>query len=342
MKILLILLWNGIVPLLIGYLITYFFKKEDRDNLALNYVLGLVTVFGIFEPITLVAIYLKLSLTLLTNTMLFIWIALCVVSVIVNMKRFSKMIFKIPLVFKGFNFMMAVAMLLIVLQAYVYIEYEHIDDDDAFFVATATTAVENDNLYVRSPYSGLEYEKLPTRYILSPFSIYYAAISKLTGIHATIVAHLYLPIFLLLFVYLIYYLWGKTLFNNPKSTGVFLFFICILNLFGNYSEFTTQSFLLLRLWQGKAVLAAGIIPFIIYLCYRLTKEENQNMLWFGLLMATSAASFVSSMGIFLAPVAVGGWALVDLIWTRKIKKTMLYLGCCVPCMICGIIFIIIS
>lgn len=340
-KILWIILLNGIVPLLIGYLMTYFLKKEDRDNLALNYVLGLVIVFGIFEPITLIAIYLKLSLTLLTNTMSFIWIILCVLSILLNFKRFVNMSLKLPEIFKGFNLIMVVVVLLILLQAYVYVEYEHFDDDDSFFVATATTAVENNNLYVQSAYTGEVYGKLPTRYILSPFCIYFAVMTKLTGIHATIYAHLYLPVILLVFVYLIYYLWGKEFFNNSKSVGVFLFFICLMDIFGNYSEFTTQSFLLLRLWQGKAVLAAGIIPFIIYICYRMTKEENQNIFLIGLLMTCSTACLVSSMGIFLAPVAIGGWALVDLIRTKRIKKTILYLGCCLPCVICGMIYIII-
>jgi hypothetical protein len=341
-NILFVILWNLIIPTLIGYLLTFFLKKDDRDNIALNFILGLVAVFGIFEPITLVAFYLKVSLTLLTNFMAIIWIALSILSIIINLKRFIRVIKKTREVFKAFNLFMLGAMLLILLQAYVYVGYEHIDDDDAFFVATATTAVVNDNLYVRSPYSGVVYGKLPTRYILSPFSIYYAVMSKLTNIHATIYAHLYLPIILLFFVYMVYYIWGKVLFNNSRSIGMFLLLICILNIFGNYSEFTTQSFLLLRLWQGKAVLAAGIIPLVIYICYRVTKEDRQWTLWGALFLTTSAASLVSSMGIFLTPVSIGCWALVDLFRTRKLKRTLTYMLCCLPCVICGIIYIIIS
>jgi hypothetical protein len=342
MNILLIILWNVMIPSLIGYLVTHFMKKEDRDNIALNYVIGLIAVFGIFEPITLVAIYLKFSLTLLTNIMMFIWIVLSLVSIIINYKRFLGIVKRAPQVFGSFNIFMAGALLLILIQGYVYMEYEHIDDDDAFFVATATTAVEKNNLYVNSAYSGGVYGGLPTRYILSPFSIYYAVMNKLTGIHATIYAHLYLPIIILVFVYMIYYIWGRALFHNSRSIGMFLFLIGILNIFGNYSEFTTQSFLLLRLWQGKAVLAAGIIPFLLYVCYKLLKEEKQGAMWVVLFLTSSAASLVSSMGIFLAPLAIGCWGLVNLIQTRKIKKTFFYMVCCLPCIICGIIYIIIS
>ncbi len=342
MNILLIIFWNLIIPIFIGYFITYFLKNDVRDNIALNFVVGLITIFGIFEPITLVAIYLKISLTLLTSIMEIIWISLSIVSMILNFKRFINIRKKTSQVFKACNIFIAGTILLILLQGYVYVVYEHIDDDDAFFVATATTAVENDNLYVNSAYTGGVYGKLPTRYILSPFSIYYAVMAKLTGTHATIYAHLYLPIVILIFVYLIYYIWGKALFNNSRSIGIFLFFICLLNIFGNYTEFTTQSFLLLRLWQGKAVLAAGIIPFLLYVCYNLTKEEKQGALWIVLLLTTSAACLVSSMGIFLAPFSIGCWALVNLIQTRKLIKTFQYISCCLPCIVCGIIYIIIS
>ncbi|MFA9376826.1 MAG: DUF6077 domain-containing protein [Lachnotalea sp.] len=340
-KILVVILWNLIIPTLIGYLLTYFLKKEDRDNIALNFVIGLATVLGVFEPITLVAIYFKLSLTLLTHVFGVIWVLLSIASFLLNFKRFYAMIKKTPSILKSLNFFLAGAMLLIMFQAYVYVEYQHIDDDDAFFVATATTSIQSDSLYVQNPYTGYEYNSLPTRYIMSPFSIYYAVMSKITNIQATIYAHTYLPIILLLFVYLVYYIWGSVLFDNSRSIGMFLFFICILNIFGNYSEFTTQSFLLLRLWQGKAILAAGIIPLLIYLCYRIASDEKQSILWSVLFMTTSAASLVTSMGIFFAPISIGCWALVDLIRTKKVKRALMYLFCCLPCALYGIIYIMI-
>jgi hypothetical protein len=335
-------LWNGLVPLLIGYFSTYFMKSEDRDNIALNYVFGTMVVFGIFEPAALFAIYQKLSLSFLTNAMQILWGVLSVISVLLNFRRFVGLVLNAGKVFKGFTIMMAVVMVLIFVQAYVYVGYEHVDDDDAFFVATATTAVENNNLYVNSAYSGGLYGKLPTRYILSPFSIYYASLAELTKLHPTIYAHLYLPILMLLFVYSIYYVWGRALFRNSKSVGVFLFFVCLMNLYGNYSEFTTQSFLLFRLWQGKAVLAAGILPFLLYLCYRVVKEGGNLGLWISMFMTVLSACLVSSMGIFLVPITIGTWALVDLIRTRKVLRVLQYATCCLPCVVLGLIYIVIS
>ncbi len=341
-NILLIVLWNLIIPTLIGFLITRLMKSDDKNNVAINFLFGFVAMLGIFQPITLIAIYLKLSLTLLTTSMKLLWGGLSIVSIVINYKRIFATINSIPIIVKKMNVYLFGALLLILLQAYSYIGYEHIDDDDAFFVATATTAVANDNLYVISPYSGAVYTKLPARYVLSPFSIYYAVMSKLTLLHATVYAHLFLPLVLLLFVYLVYYLWGKEWFDKSESLGIFLVLISIINIFGNYSEFTTQTFLLFRLWQGKAFLAAGVLPLLLYLCYKSRKENDYIIYMIGLFCTTLTASHVSSMGIFLAPVLIGCWALVDLIMTRKIMKLICYMVCCLPSILCGLLYIIIS
>lgn len=341
-NILWILLWNLLIPTLIGYLFTRYLKVDNKDNIALNFTMGFIIVLGVFQPVILVAIYLKISLTLLTIVTKTIWIVLSVVSLFLNWKRVIQSIKKVPLICKSFNIFMVAAILLIIVQAYVYVGYEHVDDDDAFFVATASTAIANDNLYIQSPYSGADYKSLPTRYILSPFSIYYAVMSNLTDIHPSVYAHLFLPIILLIFVYLTYYLWGKEWFSNSESLGIFIILISFMNIFGNYSEFTTQSFLLFRLWQGKAFLAAGIIPYVLYLCYKIRKEDKARVLWITLLLSTSAASHVSSMGIFLAPIVIGVFAVVDSIVRRRVNKLPAFFICCLPCILCGVIYIIIS
>lgn len=340
-NILWVFVWNCFIPILIGYFITKFIKTDRKDNLAFNFVVGFIAMLGIFQPITLLAIYFKTSLTLLTLVMKVIWIIVSILSLMLNAKRFIALFKVIPETLRKTRISIIMVLVMFLLQAYAYVGYQHIDDDDAFFVATATTAIENDNLYVKSPYSGLLYTSLPTRYILSPFSIFYAVMSKLTNIHATIYAHLYLPVILLSFVYLVYYLWGKEWFEDSSSLGLFLILVSILNIFGNYTEFTTQTFLLSRLWQGKAILAAGIIPFLLYLCYIIRKIDKPGICWVILIFATSAATHVSSMGIFLTPITVGCFAMVDAVQARKIKRPVKYILSCFPCVVCGVIYLII-
>ena len=79
---------------------------------------------------------------------------------------------------------------LILIQLVVVVLYAHMDEDDAFYVGTATTAVETDTLYAYNPYTGAAYNVLPSRYILSPFPAFLAVTSRLCGgLHPAIVAH---------------------------------------------------------------------------------------------------------------------------------------------------------
>lgn len=343
MDVILLVFWNLLIPVLIGYLVTKFVQNEVmKNNIPFNFVIGLIVMMGIFQPITLIGIYLKISLSFLTLIIKITWAILSVLSLILNRKRFILCICDMPSqIKKNCSSIIVIAVILFLVQIYVYVAFEHIDDDDAFFVATATTAVANNNLYINNPYTGGVLKSLPTRYILSPFSIYYAVMSQLIGTHPTVFAHLFLPLILLTFVYMVYYLWGKEWFQNKKSIGIFLIILSFLNIFGNYTEYTTQTFLLSRLWQGKAFLAAGIIPFVIYVCFKIRKEERHLIYWAILLSTTSAATLVSSMGVFLVPVAIGCFAFADCIQSRHLKRLIGYAISCLPCMICGIIYLFI-
>ena len=68
--------------------------------------------------------------------------------------------------------------------------------------------------------------------------------------------------------YGIYYLIGYELFEKKhKSALLFVLIMSIINIYGNYSIRTTFSFLLFRIWQGKAVLCNIILPLLIYLFF---------------------------------------------------------------------------
>ena len=77
---------------------------------------------------------------------------------------------------KGSRLWYLPAVLLIVVQMYAGIFYTHIDDDDAFYVATASTTLETDTVFQYNAYTGDEYESLPSRYVLSPFPIFEAGL----------------------------------------------------------------------------------------------------------------------------------------------------------------------
>lgn len=340
-EILLVFLWNIIVPFLTGLLFTKYFKADNRESIAKNFILGEVITLGVFQPVTLASIAFKVHFRSFSRVMGALLIILCIVSLFLNFNRIKTMLSQ-GIRLKRVNGFMLLALVLIGFQIYMYMAYQHIDDDDAFFVAMAGTCIESDTLYKFNPYTGRIYNSLPSRYIMSPFAVYYAFMSYVTGIHYAVYAHTYLPAVLVLVSYLVYYLWGRALFDKKDSYWKFLSLVSIINIFGNNTSSTAQAVMLIRIWQGKAFLAAALIPFIIYECFLIKRDGFSLSRGIILFVTASAAGLVSSMGIFFAPMVIGVWALVDLILSKRPRNVIYYGLCSVPSIIYGLGYLLIK
>jgi len=234
-----------------------------------------------------------------------------------------------------------IAVALILFQILMYVCFQHIDDDDAMFVASAVTAVDTDSLFYYNTYTGLVDTSFEMRYVISPFPMLTAIISYLTSIHAAILSHTILPVFWVLLTYMVYYLLSTCLFKNDiKKIYLFLFFACFLNIFGGSTVYRASNFMLVRIWQGKAIIAAVIIPAIIYLAIRTMYQKGKLADWLALCFTMGGASLLSSMGILLAPFTLGILTLNHFISHRNFRTVFYAAAACLPCIISGIIYII--
>ena len=100
-------------------------------------------------------------------------------------------------------------------------------------------------------------------------------------------------------------------------------------------------FLLIRIWQGKAVLAAVILPLLFYYLLCAYKNEYQIQDIIQIFLTTGAAALTSSMGIFLAPIMVALGAFAGIIQTRKIGIAWKLLAGCIPCIILTGIYLLL-
>lgn len=96
---------------------------------------------------------------------------------------------------------------------------------------------------------------------------------------------------------------------------------------------------MVRLWQGKALLAAAFLPLLFYLCISILLEKEPSHPWFLLILANISCCLLSSMGIILAPLMTGCFLAVCLLLTRKWKRVLLGLMCCLPSILLGILYI---
>lgn len=245
----------------------------------------------------------------------------------------------------GWNIAFGVlALILILLQAYIPARYEHGDDDDARFVSEEVSAYVHDTMYVDDPIAGdLMYwnQGEVKKDLTSPWAMYIAICCRISDIHPAVLSHTYLPIFLILLCYAVYLLIGYTLMKGDwEKTFMFLIVLSIVHLWGYTSTHTLASMLLLRIWQGKALCASFMIPLFFYLMYQLMhREYEKGWIWF-LYVAAAGACLLSGIGIITIPVILLLYGIVDYVYYRKIKKTLAVWMAAVPNMICLIYYLV--
>ena len=96
---------------------------------------------------------------------------------------------------------------------------------------------------------------------------------------------------------------------DKKKKETYLLFIAVIIMSSYYSVYTKGTFLLVRIWQGKAMLAAILLPAVFWLCIRLMIRKKERCGWFLLMCAMLASLMTSSMGILLPVLVVGVFAL---------------------------------
>lgn len=330
-----------ILPFLLGMLYTRF-VEDEKNNILWNMAAGYILAFGIFEIVALPLVKMRQSLTMLVTVYGTILLLLAAVSLILNGKRVLTVITDTVNSIRHFTLCIWVELGLIAAQCLVYIRYQYSNADDSFFVAAATTALSTDTIFAFNPYTGAAYKSLPSRYVLSPFYAFTATVSKVTDTHPAIVAHMVFMILFLLLAYAVYTLLARGLFaKDIEKTGYFLLIISALHIFAGYSERTSGLFLLIRLWQGKAILAGILLPLVLYMAIRiflLGGKKADWILWFFLM---SACCMVSSMGIMLGAIMTGLLAILYT-WKHKNLRMLVYpFLCCIPNLLCAAIYLVI-
>ncbi len=364
-KLILFLLWTILLPFLTG--LFWAEKKEScQGSLLQSLFCGVFVEFALFEALAIPMVFLKCSLWQLS----FVWLAISLVLAGVSVYHKRKSVFhhrktnpsdgcedafskdggriRICSAVKRFSVrftpLLAVILVCILLQV-VYITFnQHIDDDDAYYVATAVTAKETNTLMQYNPYTGNLYKSLPTRYVLSAWPLYLAVLSTLTGgLHPTLIAHFLLPALVVVFAYLIYALIGRELFPGDfRKQDLFLLLIVLILSFSGFSIYSGGTFLFIRSWQGKALVAGIIQPAIFYLCRCAMRESGDRMDWNLLFCVVISACMFSSMGVLLSIVPVGVYALVYGLTQKQWRYLPYAMLSCSGAFVCGLAYILLN
>ncbi|MDO4323724.1 MAG: DUF6077 domain-containing protein [Lachnospiraceae bacterium] len=332
--------WLILVPTASGAL---FLRRKTTFSLEESFLAGYVFLFATAELLTVPLLFLDAPLHILVISYGVVTV-LAAIAGLLRMKKqgFSKW-FPAPGRLKSTSVFFWAALLLIAFQVFVVVRYAHLDADDALYVAASTTAVQEDSIFHINAYTGLPYLTLPRRYIFSPFPMFLAVISQLCGgLHAAITAHTVFPaVFIPASYVAMYQLGRKWLPKEKDAQGIFLFLCAVLCWFSAYSEYNAGNFQMVRIWQGKAILAAFMVPVILYFSLTIVMEERPEYSWLLYAMVNLGTCLLSSVGIIFAPIMMGIFVLMGAIRFKSLRRAAAGLACCLPSVILGISYILI-
>ena len=309
-------------PALVGTL--YVPGKVRAKSLLFSWIFGLLTLFAGFEVLCVPMILLEKNYAQVRTAYVLFCAALLVLAAVfffvfrkdVNPKKENEAAKDEPqkdgaksgesLWERRFTIALWVLFaILVLIQIFCIFFLSYEDGDDSFYVAITTFCNGEKPLYRTIPYTGMP-TSLDARHALAPFPVWVATLAELSGLSGAATAHVFMPLLVLPLTYCLYFLIGKRLLSSKEHEESFRMplFMCIsalLVLFGGYSIYSPENFLLVRASQGKAVIANVVIPALLYLLMLLlekleNKERFPFRFWCALFVTMTAGCLCSTLG----------------------------------------------
>lgn len=325
-----------VLPTLVGTL--FWGLKPDGNRWVFGWISGQITLWAGFLVICVPLILLQKSFHQVCFVFQGYTIALVGIALLTTFIRYQKGNRRVAVKcikeksrMSAFWWSVFWVLMIVQLLCTVLLAYE--EGDDAYYLAIATYTEMSDTMYLTIPYTGF-YTGLDARHGLAPFPVWIAYLAKISGIQAITVAQVLLPLSLIGMSYGIYYLVAEKLCGeNKKNIPIFMIMVELLIMFGGYSVYTAENFLLVRASQGKAVMATIIIPFVIYwfmilLDYMEKKKKSPTFLWVLLILITATACLCSTLGTILVSVMIAVTGVCIALSYRSWKILFSLAGCC--------------
>lgn len=360
-QILMLVLLLGIVPLLVGGIFARLdgdvphLSGEDSDfskkgiNLPLRWVSGQMVLWAGFQVICVPGILAEASFHTIVVLFLVYTGLLLLLSLGIGIRHWKKG--------KGQTFadlcrktsesekvFLIIFWGLLLFQLVQAVRLTYGDGDDAYYVAISTATESSDRMYTILPYTGLSTET-DLRHGLAPFPVWIAFLARVSGMPVVMTAHVAVSVTMIAMGYAALSLIGGQLFGKREQRILFLVFTELLVLFGGYSLYTAENFMMARSRQGKAALSSLVIPFLFFLLLYLFRrlDAGERILpEFYLLTAAAvtAGSLCSTLGAVLCSLLAGGAWVAGLCLYRKRRSLFPLIFCCLPGLVYALLYMI--
>lgn len=316
-----------VLPVLLGNTVLGIAKVEI--TLPKSLLFGYLTQWAVFQLVSVPFIMLKQSFMIVVVLVLIIYIGLALYGIL--KKHYIQKIMQMPeSVFDWVTVLFAIAAIAILIGS--TIVYQHTDADDSRFVVNAVDVLRTNRMLLTDVNTGLEITTFLGdlgKDVTSPWPVYVAFLSKLTGVYPTVMFHAVLPPIIMGLMCIVYYLLAEEFFTGETAhKNIFICFVALLHVYGYFSVYTQATFTMIRLWQGKATIAAVGIPCLLWLFFKLYEEQSKTNFLL-LLIVNIALCLPSNMGILIAGFMIGIFAFVYGILKKSLKLCFVLWAFCI-------------
>lgn len=298
-------------------------------TLPKSFLMGYLVEWAVFQLVSVPLILLKQSFIAVVVLALVIYIGLAVYGIV--KKYYVRAIMQMPKeLFEWVTAVLALGAIVLLIGS--TIVYQHTDADDSRFVVNAVDVLRTNRMLLTDVNTGLEITTFLGdlgKDVTSPWPVYAAFLSKLTGVYPTVMLHAVLPPVIMVLLCIVYYLLAEEFFTGETAhKNIFMCFVVLLHVYGYFSVYTQATFTMIRLWQGKAVVAAVGIPCLLWLFIKLYDEQSKKL--FLLIFVTNLALCLpSNMGVLIAGLMLGVFAFVYGIMKKSIKLCFVLWSFCI-------------
>lgn len=328
-----------VIPVIVGSL---FRRDVDKDmsGPVFQWISGQIFLWACFQLICVPMILLEIDYNVAAGgySIVLAFIVAAAVVLLVRNRKSASAVTKIG----GFDRKKSVSTIfwiifwaILIFQLVQAVRMTYGDGDDAFYVAISSITQDAQTMYHKHPYSGSSME-LDMRYGLAPFPIWITWLADAAGIQAVSMAHVVVSAAMIAMAYGVFYLLGKILLKEKRDVlPLFLIFVELLVLFGDYSFYTVENFLIARSRQGKAALGSIVIPVLLLLLLLLVRKlqegEEVSLKYYVLLAAVNITGCLcSTMGAMLCCLLAGITGLCAAVTYKQWKMLIPMALCCLP------------
>lgn len=308
-------------PFIIGGVMCSVLKL--KSGIAENYVIGTITVWAVCQLISVPVILLKGSFAIIAVMLAGCIIITCFYGIAKKKYKINKDASKS----KSWYEISAFAIMFLAIGGMVLLNIflQHMDADDSRFVVNSVDILRTNRLFLFDPATGENTDIWMGELIkdvTSPWAVYIAFCAKLTGCHPTVMAHTILPVSLLLLTCSVYWLLSRELIGKDYVYRcMFVCFAILINMYGFYSLYSAETFMMTRIWQGKSVVACAGIPMFFLFSMWIYRAQEKKQLYVLLVILSTAMCLLSGMGIIISAMLSGCVGMAYGIGKKSIRVT---------------------